>query len=163
MPELNVATPTFTAFFCDDIREEVSGQNSLIGLYGVEVQFSEFPAFSAGFAVYLRCKIPLTDGAGNVVLRLERGDHIMMEADFPTQPPPELTKGKYLDTKDQPRFKVIDAKLKLPPGHFNAPCTLTATCTYNETAYIAGKLRISHGESQAAQVEVEGFDVRFNH
>jgi hypothetical protein len=53
--------PFGVAIFCDDIREEVGGKISLIGCYGVDMQFQgvSFPVVLPKFGIFVTARLPI--------------------------------------------------------------------------------------------------------
>ncbi|MCB2060057.1 MAG: hypothetical protein R3E09_02485 [Novosphingobium sp.] len=47
------------ALFCDDIREEKTGQYSLIGVVGDNINVPDFPGAIPKFAIYVRINLPV--------------------------------------------------------------------------------------------------------
>lgn len=50
--------PNISVLFCDDIRHEVSGKISLIGVYGSHLIVNEFPAVLTKLCVHMTITIP---------------------------------------------------------------------------------------------------------
>lgn len=59
-----------TAIFCDDVREELGGLYSLIGVYGDNVKVPSFPGAMAKLGIYVRLNVSQDFGPCDVDLIL---------------------------------------------------------------------------------------------
>lgn len=66
------------ALFCDDIREEVSGAHSLIGVLGDNIVVPSFPGAVAKLGIYVRLHIPVDFSACkfDIILEYPNGTNI---------------------------------------------------------------------------------------
>ncbi|MCB9947887.1 MAG: hypothetical protein H6842_08670 [Rhodospirillaceae bacterium] len=56
--------------FCDDIREEKSGQHSLIGIYSDNINMPSLPSAFPKLAIYIRITLDVTDPVKEIALSI---------------------------------------------------------------------------------------------
>jgi hypothetical protein len=55
------------ALFCEDIREEQTGVNTLVGILPDNVRFTTLPSAFPKLGIYLRIRIPVTDAPPTMI------------------------------------------------------------------------------------------------
>ena len=58
------------SLFCDDIREEKSGADILVGIYPDKVNVPSFPFAFPKFGIYTRINIDVADSPGEITVRI---------------------------------------------------------------------------------------------
>jgi len=132
--------PAFTAIFCDDIREEVDGKHTLVGVYGSHLISSEFPGIVAKLGILVRANLPL-DSEEGFSIRVERGKDILVESEVSGRK--RETVEDWPSELDAPRHRTIDAKMVFSPIQFADMCTLRVIIIHCGNEYIAGKLHVT--------------------
>ncbi|MFC0677491.1 DUF6941 family protein [Lysobacter korlensis] len=64
-------TRRLSVVFCDDIRVEVGGKHSYIGVYGTTIDSREFPLKFASFAVAITIEMPVSDPLTSLEVEFE--------------------------------------------------------------------------------------------
>lgn len=94
---INPSLPSGHTIFCDDVRQEVSGKQTLVGTYGTYMYVAEFPVMLPKVCCVITYR-EAPESAGHVAIRViqEIGDDetvvAEIEYDIPegTRPPAEL-------------------------------------------------------------------------
>lgn len=139
---------TFSAIFCDDIRDEVGGKVTLVGVFSTHLLTPAFPIFIPRLGVFVRSAIPRGQ-EGIARIRIEKNEAILLEAEFPATP--DQNAEAWPTGVDSPSCTVVDAKMVLSPLQFDGPCTLRVVLTLNGKSYVAGKLHVSVLSEEAKQ------------
>lgn len=95
------------AFFCEDIRQEVSGQFSLIGVYGDAVYVPQFPHVFPSLAVCVSAWTPIDQMFEKLQLRLMYRGETLLSSDI--EPPP------FDSDTDKETRRVLRANLTITP------------------------------------------------
>lgn len=70
------------AIFCDDIRHEIGGKISLIGIYGPKLFVREFPAVLPKLCVMTKSSTLYTEPFKQLKIRVFKGAEVLAEADI---------------------------------------------------------------------------------
>jgi hypothetical protein len=134
------------AQFCDDIRYEVGNKVTLVGLYDGALFLQEFPAMIPRLGINLVVDTPIDDQVRSFVLRIEKGDEIIVEAtaSVPSQPRPDTVVQNGHDELTRAMFSM---KILLAPMTVLSPCMLRVKVTLDGVESVAGKLRITAAPS----------------
>jgi hypothetical protein len=93
------------AFFCEDVRREASGKETLIGIAADIMRFPKFPARTRRIQVYYRIRFQVGREYNQIIIPTLEWDGKPVEAESPSDPFP----------LDMIRHSMIDAeKRKLP-------------------------------------------------
>ncbi|UEP49675.1 hypothetical protein LMA00_07980 [Burkholderia ambifaria] len=87
MEEITCFERSVSALFCDDVRHEVGGKLSLIGVYQHVALVPTFPARQGKLAVFVTCNSPKSKPFKQLTVKIYRGDNLQSEATF--SPPQE--------------------------------------------------------------------------
>lgn len=63
--------PSVVAFFCEDIREEQSGTNSVIGILPDNMAVPQVPGVATKLGLYVRANFPVSKAPSELSVRLE--------------------------------------------------------------------------------------------
>nr|WP_223960418.1 hypothetical protein [Burkholderia diffusa] len=85
MEEITCFERSVSALFCDDIRHEVGGKVSLIGVYQHVALVPTFPARQGKLAVFVTCNSPKSKPFKRLTVKIYRDDNIQSQATF--EPP----------------------------------------------------------------------------
>lgn len=69
-----MASFTATALFCEDIREEIGGTFTIVGVMPDNVEVPSFPVLISKLAIYVRANIDPAFNPGSITLRIKVGD-----------------------------------------------------------------------------------------
>lgn len=112
------------AIFCDDIRQEVGGKLSYIGVYGRRLIVSQFPATLPKFFVALTAVTPESKPFQSLTFKLFEDDRLLGEHVFPEE---EVSAYATLISQTGPRqngVQTISSALMLSPLVIAKPCLL---------------------------------------
>lgn len=141
------------AQFCDDIRYEIGNKITLVGIYNTTLFLPEFPALIPHLGVNLIIDLPIDEEIKTLVLRIEKGDEIILESTTPL-PSPSFLSGAMLDGHDEITRALIGMQLSLPPITVMSSCMLRVKVTLDGVECVAGKLRISAAPSNQSTAPV---------
>lgn len=131
------------AFFCEDIREELQGTHSLVGLLPDNIEVPGFPSGISNLALYLRVNFSPTDQEPDSVdVFMDRGTEgrlLMSSLD------PALFKKARQEAleKESPLAGVI-SKIRFGPLEFGEPGRITIVVKTSDEEIPCATLRI-HG------------------
>lgn len=129
------------AQFCDDIRYEVGNKVTLVGLYNGTLFLQEFPALIPRFGINLLVDSPLEEPVSTVVVRVEKGDEIILQTAFDV--PRQANQENLQIGHDQPTRRTFAMQMTLPPITITSPCMLRVMVVLDGVECVAGKLRIA--------------------
>ena len=126
------------ALFCDDIRLEIGGKLTLVGVYNADMYLSELPAFIPKLSIWLQVSTPVEQPFKTLTIRVARGDELMLEFS------PTLVFAQARRTADQDQVSRASshANIGLPPLTIPSPCTLRVVAIVDDVEFAAGKLHI---------------------
>ena len=146
MPDDQSKSPRYVfAAFCDDIRFEVGGKITLVGMYGADMYLPEFPYFIPKLGVSTIINSPIGQVPKSLSIKIEKGDEVLMEFELGTA---EQIKAAISqspsrsDMHDLPTRSTYFSHIITPPITIAQPCTLRAIAVVDGEAYMAGKLHI---------------------
>lgn len=126
-----------SVLFADDIRQEVGGKLTIVGVYQSKMLFSKLPAVLPKLAVVMTAGTPASRPFQKLVFQLYRDEELIQsfELEAETLPvPPAVPSGSDDGTQ------IIEAQFAtvLGPLSIDAPCTLT-TRIETESGMIPGR------------------------
>lgn len=83
--------------FCDDVRTEVGGKKSLMGIYVGDMQVPQFPTRVSKFCIFATVSTPVSLPFQSMKVRVLVGEKIILDSEIP---PAEIKKGQRPPTKD---------------------------------------------------------------
>lgn len=69
--------------YCDDVRQEVSGKQSFMGVYNSDMLLPSFPVTLPKLCVQVSIRFPIDTAAKKAVVRITNGDETMAEIPIP--------------------------------------------------------------------------------
>ena len=153
-------SPYGMTIFCDDIREEVGGKQSLIGCYNNEMNFS----------VAAPATLPMLCGAVNILIPIgflfERLDLVinkedgpettlLMKVSFESSDMPVPIDVEVGDLKDEPRYIGLSFPWKMQPFHVGGPCLVRVRGYFDSTEVRLGSLKIAFKHDDVAPTASE--------
>jgi hypothetical protein len=144
---------TLSAIYCDDIRNEVGGKYSLMGVYQSEMVFPQFPALAPKFCARITLRFAVDDRpreslkiqlfSGDILLgAMEINQEQIQSSELPPQDP---------DIPPEDRILAIQTALIFSPFPIEAPCRLRLRA-YVDGSEIKGnglKIRLPSPEERA--------------
>jgi hypothetical protein len=117
---------SLSAIYCDDIRQEINGKASLMGVYGTEMLFPEFPVIAPKFCVHVSLRFPANQRpTESLQINLLKDDEVIgsIAIDKETLQSPRQSPA----TKDLPeeeRILTLQGMLVFTPFSVDAPCKI---------------------------------------
>lgn len=141
--ETPIDLPEFSALFCDDIREEISGKTTIVGVYGTDIIFPDFPVLQPKLSVFLRGTIPTSYAGQTLAIKLLMGTEVLLEnGDVIITADPSVAKAERQGNQEDRARRMADVKFILSPIRFDAPCTLKVMVSIGEFKVCAGKIHV---------------------
>ena len=112
--------------FCDDIRQEVAGKMSFIGVYSGSLFVHQFPAVLPKLCLAVKVLAPAGDPITEMKLQVLKDEEVLQEIALDEQ---QLTAASEstdedADSSSQLRVQMAQFMLAFSPIQFEAPCTL---------------------------------------
>jgi Family of unknown function (DUF6941) len=134
---------TFICLFCEDIRDERSGQDTMIGIMPDNLTVGQIPAVIPKLGVYFRIQLEKDDNPRSIKLklRLPGGGELQMGSldAIISQAKAEA------ETNEMP-FAGLIARGVLSPVPISSPGKIEAIVEIDGTEYVCGALRLRKGE-----------------
>jgi hypothetical protein len=134
---------SISAIYCDDIRAEVGGKQSYMGVYGAELFLPVFPFSLPKFCVLTNLMVPFDAPPKAVHIRLLNGDELLAEAklDEDTLPIPPLPPAD-LESDPIDRELVLHLMFSFAPLQIQAPTRLRLRATVDGEEIKGNALKI---------------------
>lgn len=133
------------AIYCDDIRHEIGGKISLIGIYGAKLFVREFPAVLPKLCVMTKSSTPYTEPFKQLKIRVFKDAEVLAETDIKMDgglPPLEPFMSES-EGPDAPMAMIgANAFFILSPFEIEGPCTLRVRADTGEGELRGAGLRI---------------------
>ena len=108
------------SLYCDDIRQEVGGKVSLMGIYTGMMYLPEMPALLPRICVYSSLSVPIDDAIDHIEFELMVDGEIVLT--IPGQLPVQSTAPA--DLLAPPTLRTVTIAAMLCPFPVDAPCLL---------------------------------------
>lgn len=140
-----------TTIFCDDLRHELNGKISLMGIYTGDMYVPEFPITLLKICAFFDLRIPARAQAStDAVLSVTKGSERINSITLPVAS---------LSTDEESRhgkpyvFRQFTGGMEFPSITFTESTLLEVTAQYDGQSVVAGRLWITRfPEQNAAQV-----------
>ena len=110
--------------FCDDIRYEVGGKLSLIGVYSGGLLVNKFPVILPKLCVLIKIVTPAEEPLSALKVRILKNDETLQEVDVDDLKNATEPLATSPDEESQQRCHTAQFNLTFSPIHFDSPCTL---------------------------------------
>lgn len=101
--------------FCDDIRSEIRGKHTHVGVYGTHIYVEDFPASLSRICMHVMAFTDADDPFGKLVLRVRYNDQDLSEHTLPE------AQGQTFDPALPGGPQCIRAALMFSPAELGAP------------------------------------------
>lgn len=111
--------PTVSALYCDDVRQELGGKTSFMGVYNADILLPAFPATLPKFCVYSTIRLPFESPPKSIIVKVLSGDAVLGELNLPEEIlssaalPPAPDDAATADTSLQMSFLIAFAPLHI--------------------------------------------------
>lgn len=112
--------------FCDDIRHEINGKTSFIGVYSGDLFVKTFPVILPKLCLAVKVITPSSDPIQRMTLRVLKNKETIQEVDVSEQQLREVSQIYENDSVDKDGFQVQVSHffLVFSPFQLDDPCTL---------------------------------------
>ena len=119
-------TRNLQTIYCDDIRHEVSGKLSYIGVYSTSMIVASFPVTLPKLCVSVRIISPIQKPIESLTVRILEDDAVLQELVIDNE---QLAKSResipnLASDEQQDSVQVFHAMTAFSPIHFDGPCAL---------------------------------------
>ncbi len=135
-----------STIFCDDIRQEIAGKMSLIGVYGPQLFVPEFPALLPKLCVFVTTSTPYTKPFEKLEVHVFKDDQKLATATpaLPKALPPIPEWVQRREPEQSTPMLTVNSIFMFSPFELAEPCVLRVRAeTEGETLRGAG-LRVEH-------------------
>lgn len=130
--------------FCDDIRHEINGKYSLIGIYGGELNVDVLPGTLAKLCILGFCEFDIQYPPKALKMKIFAGDVVLNESEIPAQV--LMESAQELSKRSMPEDPIsrimFGVHAILSPFVVESAMTLKVVFVADSEELIAGKLRI---------------------
>jgi hypothetical protein len=132
--------------FCEDIREEKSGQDTLVGVMSQNLRVPRVPGMLAKLGIYIRVHLPRSSKIRTIKTRLKTpdGEEIPL-TDFGDL----ISQAKDEAAKSSAAFGGLISKSSVSPFAVNKAGSIQAIVDIDGTEYVCGALNIVLPEAHA--------------
>lgn len=78
-----------STIFCDDVRHEIGGKMTYVGVYGTTMYVREFPINLPQLFIVANVNVPLTDALRSAKLEVRQDKNLVAEIEIPPTPTQE--------------------------------------------------------------------------
>lgn len=110
--------------YCDDIRMELGGKLSFIGVYNGGMLVPGFPATLPKFYIAFKVLIPSDNPSDSVTIRVLKGEQLIGEMKYDSPQHPIEGMPDSVNLKDLERVTIIQSAFAFSPLVIEAPCNL---------------------------------------
>lgn len=116
-----------STIFCDDVRHEVGGKMTYVGVYGTTMYVREFPLNLPQLFVVASVSVPITDSLRTAKLEIRQDNNLVAEVELPATPNAEDVKPS--TPGEEVRGHTAGFIIAISPLVANAESRLTVTLT----------------------------------
>lgn len=131
----------FLGLFCDDVREEASGQFTLVGCYNCDLLKNEFPAVVPNLWIAIRAKLPIDKEIKDIKVVIQRNEETLLEEIIKAEVSNDI-EAKQSENLDKPTAFINDIAIPIPPFYTTSESTLRVIAEYEGELFIVSKLNI---------------------
>lgn len=113
--------------FCDDIRHEVNGKLSLIGVYSGQMLVPSFPVILPQLCLVIVVLTPVEQPFQKLILRVLKDDTVLIEGEIPQTELPKAGSTSVVndgDTGAPGRLLSVQSQIVISPFAVEGPCIL---------------------------------------
>lgn len=139
-------TPFAHVIYCDDIRQELGGKQTLVGVYSGTLQVQSFPVILPKLCLALQLLLPAEGLPKDLKIEVLQGDAVIAEGEFPMDDLQaavaalEAEKGVASPEGDRP---MLGVQFIFSPIRLEGPGTIRPRVRMGEQEIVANGLRIA--------------------
>lgn len=133
--------------YCDDIRNEIGGKLSFMGIYTTSLIVKEFPVSLPKFCISMRIVTPIIDPFEFVKIRILKDDTDLQEFELPESAIAEANaaRPKNPTGEEAEMIQIFNAITVIAPMQFDGPCAIRVRAD-TESGEIRGQgIKIERG------------------
>lgn len=108
--------------YCDDVRMELGGKLSFMGVYRSELFASGFPIVLSKFCIHMSAFTPIADPFQELIFRILKDDDIL--AEIPVHEDKLKAIAQAAPEDDEEGITIIRVGINFVPLELNGPCKL---------------------------------------
>ena len=117
--------PQLDSIYCDDIRQEISGQRTFVGVYSGALFVKSLPVTLPKFCVLLKFSFPPDCNFNEVIFRVFNGDEMLGEFQIGKDKLFKIIEGLLpTDNDGHEQVVVIQAQFAFSPMHIGEPTVI---------------------------------------
>lgn len=138
--------------FADDIRYEVGGKTSLIGIYGSEIHVNAFPAVMPKFCAAAFFATSPEEKLESLQVTVFNGDSIIFDASVPPETLQQMVADVLKNSIPEDPVSIITLGIHgvVSPLVLDGESVIKVTIKADGKEYMAGKLRVKEIHPQAS-------------
>lgn len=114
--------------YCDDVRQEVGGKQSLIGVYNSDMILPSFPVTLPKLCTQILVRLPIDTAANNVEVKISNGENVLFEVPIPEGEVQRMSKAM-LETDKEIVFLGIGIHFQFAPLQFDQATKIKTVAT----------------------------------
>jgi hypothetical protein len=126
-----VTTPRFSCIYCDDVRSEVGGKLSLMGIYNGSILFHEFPATVTVLTVVMTLAYPIDEPIETLKFELTDDDGIEFSIESTKEELEDQRKHLLENVDEDAEFIKTTTIIRMPNVVFNKKTVIRSMVTVN--------------------------------
>lgn len=130
------------AIFCDDIREEMRGTETIVGAYPSNISVPNFPGQLERFSLYIRTHVPTGADVGDIRIALTMPDGAV--TDLSTMPSDFVRKAQQDASDNGFPFAILITRVSFPTFVVAVAGVVLVSVACNEGTVVAGMLNFHH-------------------
>lgn len=138
-----------STIFCDDIRQEIGGKMSFMGVYGGDMFLTKLPALLPKICIFAKAVTPIDKPIKSFGIKVTYGDEVL--AEFEPQDIGDIAKYEASILEDK-SVMVVGTAITLAPFHIAEPGKLLVHATTESEELSAPGLSISVNEAGPPQI-----------
>lgn len=132
-----------TAIYCDDIRQEIGGKQSLMGIYNADLIVGEFPTTLAKLCVQVTVRFPFGRSAENLTVKMLMDETELTKIDLPQGEIRRMMESAPTsEVSSEDRFVAAALAVQFSPLQLEKPSVLRARALVDGREVKANALRI---------------------
>ena len=135
------------SLFCDDIRQEISGKQSFIGVYTSKMFVQEFPTLLPKLCLVISALTPIEKPFKKMTFRVLKDDEIFAEGTIEEEELIKLVMPDLSQSDGNPNLISSKVQFVFSPFQIDGPCTLKVRVITESEELTAAGLRIELGQT----------------
>ena len=135
--------------YCDDVREELGGKVSYIGVYKSALVVNDFPALLPKFFVLVNVQAPATDPIHSLVVSIYKDDELVEQVEMEKEEFQKFVTASesWTDDEKSTRIQSVNATIHFSPLVFENECILRVRAETEREEIPGRSLRIVRMQS----------------